>query len=97
MGTVPTLPEASQVVELVEALHDETTKALLDEEAVQVNPEQALYLNTPNFPKLVRQKPDITPRTAIAKVLATLLNNFIAVIKHSLACLGHLDRRSGIH
>ncbi|UPR01900.1 SAP domain-containing protein [Chloropicon primus] len=48
-----------------------------DEETVQVNPEQALYLNTPNFPKLVRQKPDITPRTAIAKVLATLLNNSV--------------------
>lgn len=48
-----------------------------EEEAAQVNVEQALFVNTPNFPKLVRQKPEITPRTAIAKVLATLLNNSV--------------------
>ena len=42
---------------------------------VMVDQELSLQVNTPNFPKLVRQKPAITPRTAIAKVLATLLNN----------------------
>ena len=45
------------------------------EDAVPRQPQDVLTLNTPNFPKLVHKKPDFTPRTAIAKVLATLLNN----------------------
>ena len=37
-----------------------------------------LAVNTPNFPKLMKQKSlNTTPKTAIAKVLATLLNNSV--------------------